>query len=230
MSERTSRRRAIAQIAATAFAFASTKIPEYAGEIILVHGYNGVPNTPMHNEFSSLAGAKLHSQVIIPDLPLSNEENSILIGRKDKLMDRDKAAKEVADLIIASHKPPWLIGHSAGAFIAALALSNYEVEVAGLALVAMRYRTPVEDDFLKRCYREGLDPASTVNRMKGRPILGFYSTDDGVVRPPETNMNNVVEAFGAIPYLANDKGHFDRPQDTGFIINVLSQYMHSETV
>lgn len=218
MSERTKRREFLQRGAA--FMAVPLLGREFAGNLVIVHGYNGDPNGEMYTALGQTMQTWFNYQAIIPDLPLSNKENAS--GNPNKLMDPESASRNIAELIKQSTKPTILVGHSLGVNIALYTLSQFEVSVDAAVLVSGRYQTPTGDSELDRCYNRTLRPQLIQDHIRVRELfLAVHSEEDPVVKPGKQNLENLTNTFGAQPLLTKGHGHFDKAEDAAFLVEVL---------
>lgn len=191
---------------------------EFSGTLILAHGYNGTPGMGIYSALGSRVPSELNLLTVIPDLPLSNHNNT---ADPQKLMNPEAASDRLAELIESAQKPVILAGHSLGVNIALYTLSRYAVTVDAALLIAGRYKTPSGDPLLdQRCYGRQLYPSIIRDHIRG-PFVAVNSLDDTVVQPPETNLGNIASTFGAKPVLAHNQGHFDQPASAPYLVGLL---------
>lgn len=191
---------------------------EFSGTFILAHGYNGSPDMGIYTALGSRVSSELNFQSLIPNLPLSNRENTT---DPQKIMNPEAASYKLAELIDSAKKPVILAGHSLGVNIALYTLSHYAVTVDAALLIAGRYKTPSGDRLLEeRCYGRLLYPSIIRDHIRG-PFIAVNSADDTAVRPPETNLGNIASTFGAKAVLAHNQGHFDQPASAPYLIGLL---------
>lgn len=191
---------------------------EFSGTFILAHGYNGTPGMGIYSALGSRVPSELNLLTIIPDLPLSNRDNT---SDPQKLMNPEAASYRLAELIESAKKPVILAGHSLGVNIALYTLSRYAVTVDAALLIAGRYKTPSGDRLLEeRCYGRLLYPSIIRDHIRG-PFVAVNSADDKIVEPPETNLDNIAKTFGAKPIPAYGQGHFDQPASAPYLVGLL---------